>query len=275
MKIVNTKIDGLNKSICLFGDIHFSVKYNTKRFDKILDSVRMNKPDYICITGDIIDSSEVDSIKDIDKLYNFIRELGEISKVIISLGNHEVMLIKKRRKREYRYPTKFVDNLKKINNVIFLDNDKYVDDNICFIGYTETFSLSFIETGMEDTVINELSELLKDIDNKKYNILLSHNPLYVSKEKVYKNVKGYSKLKLILSGHTHNGLLPTFIKTNTALISPNKRFFVPRARGQFKNGNVDVVITGGVVKLSYVSRIFRYFNFLFPINIDYINIDKR
>ena len=115
----------------------------------------------------------------------------------------------------------------------------------------------------------------KDIDDKNYNILLSHNPLYVSKEKVYKNVKGYSKLNLILSGHTHNGLLPTFIKTNTVFISPNKRFFVPRARGSFKNDKVDIVITGGVVKLSYVSGIFRFFNFLFPINIDYINIDKR
>ena len=35
MKIVNTKIDGLNKSICLFGDIHFNKKYKTKRFDNL------------------------------------------------------------------------------------------------------------------------------------------------------------------------------------------------------------------------------------------------
>ena len=271
MVVTNTNVVGLNKKICLFADIHFNVKYNTKKFDKIIENVIANKPDYICIVGDILDSSELENLKDINKLYSFIARLASISKVIISLGNHDITVIKKRRHCGYRYPSEFVNNIKKINNVIFLDNEMYIDNSICFIGYTESLDLTYNDKGPSDIAISELNALLNDLDETKFNVMLSHNPLHVSKDIMYKSVKNYSKLNLILSGHTHNGLLPTFIKTNTVLISPNKRFFVHRARGHFKNKVVDVIVTGGVVKFSYGSGFFRFFNFLFPIDIDYID----
>lgn len=274
MKIVNTSIVNLDKKICLLGDIHFNLKYNTKILDKIIKNVKINKPDYICLVGDVIDNSIVETY-DISKLYDFINDLSKIGKVIISLGNHDITYIHNRKKHEYRYPNKYVLNIKKMNNVVFLDNEKYIDNDICFIGYSASFDTYYKEDGLESSVIDELNKILVDIDNTKFNILLSHNPLYVSKDTVYKNVNNYSKLNLILSGHTHNGILPLFTNKNKVFISPQKRLFVSDGRGVFNKGDVLIIVTGGVVKLSYCSNLFRYFNFLFPISIDYINGDKR
>ena len=275
MKIVNTNVSNLNKRICLLADIHFNIKYDTKVFDKIIKNISINKPDYICLVGDILDNSIVETYDDVKNLYDFINDLSKIGKVIISLGNHDITYIHNRKKHEYRYPSKYVLNIKKMNNVVFLDNEKYIDNDICFIGYSASFDTYYKEDGLESNVIDELNKILVNIDNTKFNILLSHNPLYVSKDTVYKNVNNYSKLNLILSGHTHNGILPLFTNKNTVLVSPQKRLFIPKGRGIFKNDNVLTIVTGGVIKLSYCSGIFRYFNFLFPVSIDYINGDKR
>ncbi len=271
MNIVNTKVNNLNKKICLLADIHFNIKYNTKIFDRIIKNININKPDYICIVGDILDNSIVEEYDNMYLLYNFINELSKISKVIITLGNHDITHIHNKKKYGYRYPSIFVKTIRNMDNVIFLDNEKYVDDNICFIGYNESYDLYYNEEGLEKESIKELNSLLDDLDDSKYNVLLSHNPLYVSKAYVYNNVNNYSKLNLILSGHTHNGLLPSFIKTNTLLISPQKHFLIHTGRGYYRNNKVDVVVTGGVIKFSYGSGIFRYFNFLYSISLDYIS----
>ncbi len=255
--------------ICLLADIHFAYKYNLKKFDLILDNVVKNKPDYICITGDIIDYVEVSFNAYIENLYNFIRNLAKVSKVIISLGNHDVTTFRKK----YVYPYLFIENLKHMSNVILLDNNTYIDNKICFIGYTGSFDTFEEETGMDNTVIDEVSKLTKNIDKKHYNILLSHNPLYVTKDDVLNNISNHEHINLILSGHTHNGMLPGFLKTNRVLVTPSKKFFKNYGRGRFVKNMTNVVITGGVIKLSKRSGFLRYFNFLYRTDIDYILID--
>jgi len=255
--------------ICLMADIHFSLNYPLKKFKTILENIDVNKPDYICITGDIVDYVEVTFNSYIENLYNFIRSLAKRSKVIISLGNHDITTFK----NKYKYPYLFIENLKHIDNVIFLDNDIYIDNKLCFIGYTESIETYYDEYKYSDLVAKEVSNLTKNIGDN-YNILLSHNPLYVTSDDTYKKIKNHKKINLILSGHTHNGMLPSFLKTNSLLITPEKKLYRRYGRGRFVKDMTNVVITGGVIKLSRKSGILRFFNFLYSTNIDYILIDK-
>lgn len=271
MKIVETEVNGsINKKICLIADIHFSADYNIKLLDKILNEIRMTTPDYICVTGDIIDSPLVQYESNIERLYYFLKKIGECAKVIVSIGNHEVT-----QKKDYVYPDKFISTLKAINNVIVLDNGKYIDNGICFIGYTELFASYHKERGLEKDVISELNTLLADISSDNYNILLSHNPLYVTRRAVYTHVYNFEKINLVLCGHTHNGLLPNFMKTNTVLVTPQKNMFVRRARGHFCIKNADVIITGGIIKLSKTAGILSKFNNLYAVNMDYIIVNEN
>jgi len=48
-----------NKTIALFADIHYSKKYPLKNLKKIIENIKFNKPDYICIPGDIIDDWKI------------------------------------------------------------------------------------------------------------------------------------------------------------------------------------------------------------------------
>ena len=254
--------------ICLLADIHYYPKYNLNIFKKILHKVKIIRPNYICITGDIIDYNEVLKEKNISYLYNFIIDLSKIAKVIISLGNHDLMT----KYGSYIYPNDIVNIFRSIPNVYFLDNEIIKLDDINFIGYTESFDIDR-EKGNEETVINEVNTLINNIDNE-YNILLSHNPLYLKEEKVYKNINNFNKINLVLSGHTHNGMLPNFLKTNSVLITPMKRWLKKYGRGHFIKNNTHFVITGGVVKLSKTAHALHLFNPLFAINIDSINIKK-
>ena len=253
--------------ICLIADIHFEESFNIKRLNKILLNIELNKPDYVCIVGDIIDYVEASFNEHIEYLYDFIKKIAKTSKVIISLGNHDITTFKD----SYLYPYLFLENIKHIKNVVILDNNTFVDKNIRFIGYTQSYDTLRNDYIYDDIIIEEINKLTKDLDNK-YNIILSHNPLYITKKSLFDKLNNKDKIDLILSGHTHNGMLPNFIKTNNLLISPNKKFFYKNGRGYLKLGKCKVIITGGITKLSRKAKILRYFNFLYQMNIDYINV---
>ena len=276
MKIVNTVLNSnIEMKICLIADIHFSYKFKLNLFKKIIDNIKMNRPDYICVTGDIIDYTEIENKKDINELYNFIKELGKITKTIIILGNHDITSVKRDphgtiSKYINKYPNSLVKNIKKIKNVSLLVNEIYEDGNIRFIGYEESYEAHYDKKNGYKLAIKEINNLIDKLDNKKYNILLSHNPLYLTDKKVYKNIKNFKKLNLILSGHTHNGMLPNFIKTNNLLISPMKKWFVKDGKGHMVKDGVDIIVTGGITKLSERAKIFNIFNFVYDMNIDYI-----
>ena len=64
-----------NVKICLISDIHFDKDYNLNIFEEIIKNIKENKPNFICISGDILDHADVidykDIIKDINELLSF------------------------------------------------------------------------------------------------------------------------------------------------------------------------------------------------------------
>ena len=87
-------INDKNVKLCLLTDLHFTDNYDLTILDKIKENVKINRPDFICLSGDIIDQSTVINSNDIELLKKFIEELSHISQVIITLGNHDILEIK-------------------------------------------------------------------------------------------------------------------------------------------------------------------------------------
>lgn len=252
-----------NKTIALFADIHYSKKYPLKNLKKIIENIKFNKPDYICIPGDIIDDATIIEEKEIEYLINFIKELSKISKVILSYGNHDELIIEKH-KLTYKNTTSFFKKLNKIKNVYFLDNENIIIDDINFIGYHKNYLL------FQKYEKLDMTKDLKNIENKfiknKYNILLAHSPI---------NILNYNlKTDLILSGHMHNGLvLPIFKKGNNGIVGPYSSFFPKNCRGKITKNNTNLIINGGVRKISNSSSfILRLLNPIYKEHIDYIKI---
>ena len=53
------EIGTLGYKIALFGDLHYDIDYDLTKLDLIVENLKLNQPDYICITGDILNQSSV------------------------------------------------------------------------------------------------------------------------------------------------------------------------------------------------------------------------
>lgn len=259
-----------NLKIILLSDIHFYNKKDVSKLDRILNTIKNLKIDYICIPGDLID--EV-TVKDIKYFYDFLSKLGNISKVIISLGNHDISI---RKNNSFYKDNDIINKIKSINNVILLDNEIYKDGNICFIGITNSIDYYYKYGEDYNLFIKEISKVKLDIDKNNYNILLCHSPINISNKRIINDYKCIKNIDLVLSGHMHAGLTFRILRKllrNTGLVSPSRKLFIKNAYGYIKINNINYIISEGITKLSHYNPL-HFIDNLFSREIDYIKINK-
>lgn len=247
---------GLNLSIVHISDIHYYEKYNFKRLELVKENIKLLSPNYICITGDLIDSGDI-SCKMIDKLCSWLENLSKISKVIIVLGNHDIEHTIKN-KRCYFINEYFLNVLNNIDNVYLLRNNYFKEGNITFIGHE--LSYEYYE-GKNIDIKKSIDCVLKYGDNK-FNVLLTHNPSIFFENDLNK----LNNINLILCGHTHGGLMPDFFPGHFGIISPKKCFFPKNMRGIHKLDNTTLIISSGIIKLSARTHL-SFFNNIYSSNI--------
>ena len=259
-------------------DIHFNINTKDKKLDKIKEEIHKNNPDYIVITGDIIDNPEItkDKVK-IKKLLSFLTDIANFTKVIISLGNHDVFI-----QEDY----KFFKNLNELKNIYVLDNDIYLDETIYISGLTlpTNYYYNITHNESKEALIAHLKKYKKLTNNLPLSvpkISLIHSPIKLADKDVLTILKEYD---LLLSGHTHNGMVPKILdkvfKPNQGIIAPNKRLFPEVARGKIitrlPNKDITLIINGAVTKLSERSaKILSKFNFVYNIDINKIIITSK
>lgn len=273
-------IGNLGYKIALFSDIHYDIKYDLTIFKKIINNLKENKPDFICLAGDIIDYSLVIQDECMNEFKKFIKEISLIAPTIITLGNHDISykINHKRVIGNIEAVNSWFLNLNTIENVYYLYNKSIIKNELCFTGYNPPFK--YYGARQENTKL-----FASDIDDKinlkpsYYNILLCHSPINVFKPEVLKKSKQIKKADLILSGHMHNGLVFKLFdkKGNKGFVSPYKTLFPKYARGlsskKLERKQIYLVVSGGVVKLSNTnSKLLSCFNKLYPISVDYIII---
>ena len=253
------------------GDIHYNETTSAKKLEYIKYAIEDAHPDYIFITGDLLDRPKITKNKEkIKLLVSWLNSLGNIAKVFISLGNHDIIL-----EEDY----KFFNKLNDINNIYVLNNQSYEDENIFISGFTLPTNYYYNiekhedENALLETLQNNFN-LVTNLPKKKYKVALIHSPILLSEKKVIEKLKEYD---LILSGHMHNGLIPRIldkiIKNNYGLISPDKRLFAKNTRGKIKTKYYTIIITGGITKLSPSStKILSKLNGLYPISINKITV---
>ena len=118
----------------------------------------------------------------------FLKKLAKICKVVITLGNHDITV--KDKDRGYVYNDKLFTKIRSIRNLYLLDNETKVIDDICFIGLNLGFKYYYDnDNGENSKDFLEAYQLLKKINNKKYNVLLCHSPLVITEDNVIKALK--------------------------------------------------------------------------------------
>ena len=249
MKIIN-KFYNLDKNIVLISDIHYSNKKDIKVLNCVLENIKKLNPDYICIPGDITNKSKIKNEKE---FIDWLNKLSKVSKVIISIGNHEFYINKY--KKIYGLNKPLLKEISNIENVYILDNKNIVIDNINFIGLT--IPIEYYKETYSSKNFYKCLDNLKTY-KKYYNILLCHSPLNISNYNILKD----RNIDLVLCGHMHGGIVPKFMRKlfkQRGLISPNKRLFPKIAYGYLKVSNTNIIISSGikVVPFKIVNKIFK------------------
>ena len=269
-----------------FSDIHKSLKDDPNILYSILDRLNSSNTEYVGIGGDIIDlTDDIKSKNERKIIIEWLKEISSHYRTFISLGNHD-FLKKTDKGYVYDYVKDFWEEINSIDD-IYLSHFKslYEDNNI--IVYMPELGFNYYENINHTEDINILLEKLKNdkklitnLDNKKIKIMMIHSPYLLDNKEVLDLIKEFD---IVLSGHMHRGLmLPVFnrlINNNIGIVTPHKKFFKDNCRGvktlKIDNKEILLIISGGITKLSNNTGILSNLNFIYPKEIENIEIHSK
>ena len=250
-EIVSNKIDSNfdGYKILQLSDLH-SREFGENNI-QLINKIYKIDPDIIVCTGDMMNSIEDDG----HVFINLVKKISKDYPVYYIDGNHEQLV-------EYNnigVYDEFISSLKDLD-VKVLKNTKvkiqkgssYLNMyglNIDLVYYSTKSALK--ESNIEYTEDNFSKTINKEtFENNKYNILLTHNPIYFE---VYEK----SGVDLILSGHVHGGIIR--IPFKGGLLSPDQEWFPKYYHGLYTINDTNMIVSAGLGNDTVNFRIFNPF----------------
>lgn len=226
----NKKITGSHRYVFI-SDLHNKV-YG-KNHEKLMGEIDKIAPEAVFIGGDML----VGKLKaDFEPALGLLRQLSAKYRIYYANGNHE--------QRIHLHPEKYKDmdvryeeELKKLG-IERLINEKVIlpSSNLVIYGLEigREYYRHFKKRKMEKAY---LAELLGEVEEEKFSVLLAHNPDYFEEYADY-------GADLVLSGHVHGGIadLPFL----GGVISPALCLFPQYDGGLFEEGRTSMVLSRGL-----------------------------
>lgn len=179
--IKNPFANGETLKIVQVSDTHLGIGVSVEKFKKLTALIQSLNPDIIVFTGDIFEETHLRAQEYTAALKSLTPRYGKYA----VLGNHEY----------YRGAQKNID-LWTNADIKPLLNTSAQAGGINIIGVNDVKTAHITK--------KEFSALLAaDTDKNKFNLLLSHTPLYFEQA-------AQNGVNLMLSGHTHNGQIWPF-----------------------------------------------------------------
>lgn len=227
----NIPVEFKDKRIVQVSDFHNSMF--GKDQSKILEKLKEAKPDFILITGDLIDKRNTK----IDVAVSFVKDALKIAPIYFVTGNHELL------SGEYNIlRTKLIDE-----GIIVLDNE-----SVILKSGQSTLKLSgIIDPGKIEGSgkVKKVNASLASIEGESadFSILLAHRP------DLFEVYAKYD-YDLIFSGHAHGGQFRfPFIG---GLLAPDQGFFPKYDSGLFRLGKTTMIVSRGLGNSIFPFRLF-------------------
>ena len=238
-----------SKNIINISDIHSNIEV-LKKIRKILEKSTA-QDDYICITGDMVDT--IDDFRN-EQMIKELSKIGNISKTFLSLGNHEFI------GSDNKKYMCFFNELSNYSDCFCLvkEYDSIVLNNNIIINAIN-MPLSYYEDAESKLSAYKFIKNIKlNVEKSNFNILLSHTPNWIFKNnKEINNLEILKNMDIILCGHNHGGLMPVFlqdiINNHYGLVGPYSKVFQSNAYGIYNEVDTSILISNGVTKISETS----------------------
>ena len=208
------EVSGLH--IALIADSHIGTTFDGEGFARELSKIEAAGPDLLIIAGDFVDndSNKKDMVRACEALGDLDLKYG----VFFVYGNHDKHTFNG---RDFS-AQELEDELTK-NNIYVLEDEIVDVDNLYIVGRKD-----YATSQRED-----ISELLKDVDESKYIIVIDHEPTDYENECM-------SMADLVVSGHTHGGQL-FLIKYLGEIFGVNDQTY-----GYKRINSTDFIVTSGI-----------------------------
>lgn len=208
---------------------------------RLIKITKYLKPEYIFITGDMIDQYH----NGMDKACEYIKGISKIAPIYYVTGNHEWVIGKMR--------NDFLGFLKEQGVTILRDEILTLqreDSTIQLLGMDDPYK-RFTKHGWDNEKYYSMEFLRCFFNlNKKrsdaFTVLLSHRPEFI-------NYYSRAKVDLVFSGHAHGGQfrLP-FIG---GILSPHQGFFPKYAEGMIYRDKTCMVVSRGLGDSAFPIRL--------------------
>lgn len=180
--------------IAFLSDVH------GKTFEgRLLTKVKALQPDVILIGGDMITKKHPEQLI---PMADFVLQLKEIAPVYYGFGNHETTIEEILGVEEEAYGRAFEDYKNRLEEggITFLRNETQSIGHGVKVSGLELPSEYYQKFEVKPLGEEEMREYLNPKETEEYHILMAHHPVFG---------ETYQKLlpDLILSGHTHGGLV--------------------------------------------------------------------
>lgn len=213
--------------------------------ERLVEEINKINPSFIIIAGDLIVGKKSE---DFSPAVSLLEQLTDKYPIYYGLGNHEQRVIPQGRYYNSNWK-KYLDKLKELN-IQFLDNASLTinngDESIAIHGISID-SKFFQKPSIPEMEDDYLENLIGKLDNKCYNIVIAHNPVYF---------KEYIKINadLIISGHMHGGIVR--LPFLGGLISPQYELFPKYDAGIFKENDHTMLVSRGLGTHTVKIRVF-------------------
>ena len=192
--------------IAFVADTHFGATVGLKRAESLKEILNKQNPDLILFGGDVFELNSKDSKPFADIL------AAITNKKIGVFGNHE-----------YYQGLNEAENSFKQAGITLLENENKTFQDVNIIGINDIKTTVLTKQNFENI-------LKKKIDTNRFNLLLTHTPLYFKEA-------AQNGIGLMLSGHTHKGQIWPFNFLVKAAF--------PYINGLYEEGKAKIFVTSG------------------------------
>jgi predicted MPP superfamily phosphohydrolase len=169
--------------IVLISDLHLGALGSEKRLPRIVQGINDQKPDIVCIAGDIFDN-DYNALRNPDKVIELLKNIKATYGVYACLGNHDAG-------KTFNDMLNFLEQ----SNIKLLNDDyAVIEDRLVLIGRVDPSPIGgFGNLKREEA----MDRLIASVDTNMPIVVMDHAP---------SNLEQYgSEIDLVVSGHTHRG----------------------------------------------------------------------